>query len=146
MLPRFPNDALQLVSLSEFYTLFLPRRPSIELWFDCANIPKLSDYDGLARPQFAGGRDDLHTCMVAVNKLNMTEHCRRVVNAPVSHSRGPRFKSVPGNRLSRLSFFCGFIQFIYTNYGIVPKIRSWLVPSTSFPIHHLRITSSPDAI
>jgi hypothetical protein len=63
-----------------------------------------------------------------------TEHCGRVVNTP-SYSGCIRFKSRLGDQLVLLSFR-GFLRHSRRILGQYLKIRSRLLPSTSFPIYN----------
>jgi hypothetical protein len=54
--------------------------------------------------------------------LNVVVEC----SAPASYAGGPRFMT---------GAFHGFPQSVEANNRIVPQIRPWLFPSTSFPCH-----------
>jgi hypothetical protein len=49
-----------------------------------------------------------------------TERRGTVINTPVSYSGGPGFNSRPRRPALLIEDFCGFLQSLQANFGIVP--------------------------
>jgi hypothetical protein len=76
-------------------------------------------------------------------KQTIESSCR-MVSTLVSHSGGPGFESLSGDRYSDWGFR-GSPQSLHENARILPLIRTRSLPSLSFPIHHSLIILAFDA-